>query len=87
MAVPANLRCGAPENPEAVPAEPDWAPLTYSYAGFWEVEPTWLEEHRADVSVIDVRDAQERTGPLGHIAESLHVPLAELSAPRKAADP
>jgi len=80
VAVPANLRCGAPENPEAAPAEPDWAPLTYSYAGFWEVEPTWLEEHLADVSVIDVRDVQERTGPLGHIADSLHVPLAELSA-------
>jgi glyoxylase-like metal-dependent hydrolase (beta-lactamase superfamily II) len=80
VAVPANLRCGAPEDPSKEPAEPDWAPLVYSYAGVWEVEPTWLEEHRAEVTILDVRTPDELAGPLGRIPGSMHVSLDQLSA-------
>jgi sulfur dioxygenase len=80
VAVPANLRCGAPEDPSKEPAEPDWAPLVMSYAGVWEVEPTWLEEHRSDVTILDVRTPDELGGPLGRIPGSVHVSLDQLSA-------
>ena len=79
VAVPANLRCGAPEVEGDVPADPDWAPLTYTYAGIWEVDPAWLEEHRLEVLVLDVRKPQEFDGPLGHIAEAQLLPLDQLA--------
>jgi glyoxylase-like metal-dependent hydrolase (beta-lactamase superfamily II)/rhodanese-related sulfurtransferase len=78
VAVPANLRCGAPENESDLAADPAWAPLTYTYAGIWEVDPAWLEEHRLDVTVLDVRTSQEFDGPLGHIPEATLVPLDQL---------
>ncbi len=79
VAVPANMRCGAPENESDLPADPAWAPLTYTYAGVWEVEPVWLEEHRQDVTVLDVRDADEFDGHLGHIPEAELLPLDQLA--------
>ncbi len=45
-AVPANLKCGKPLHQTA--QDPDWAPLTYTFAGIWEVQPHWLEEHLRD---------------------------------------
>src|SRR3954469_24296177 len=47
IAVPANLRCGRPadDNGDADPLhDPGWAPLRYSFAGFWEIDPHGLEE-------------------------------------------
>ena len=44
LAVPANLKCGVPDSPVQA-GDPDWAPLTYTFAGVWEVQPAWLEEH------------------------------------------
>ena len=79
IAVPANLRCGAPEKESDVPADPDWAPLTYTYAGIWEVEPAWLEEHRGQVTIIDVREPEEFDGPLGHIPEAGLLPIDQLA--------
>jgi rhodanese-related sulfurtransferase len=79
VAVPANLRCGAPENEGDLPKDPDWAPLTYTYSGIWEVEPVWLEEHRGEVSVIDVRTAEEFDGLLGHLPEAELIPLDQLA--------
>src|SRR6185437_9663270 len=74
IAVPANLRCGRPENENEVapPADaagldPNWAPLRYSFAGVWEIEPHGLEEHANEVQILDVRESEEFTGPLGHI--------------------
>ena len=77
VAVPANLRCGRPER--MMDAEPEWAPLTYTFAGIWELEPHWLEEHLNDVQIVDVREPAEFNGDLGHIAGSLLIPLGELS--------
>ncbi|HEX2794439.1 MAG TPA: rhodanese-like domain-containing protein [Croceicoccus sp.] len=78
IAVPANLRCGEPARPEMEGVPPDWAPLTYTYAGFWELQPGWLEEHRKDVQIVDVREPDEFDGILGHIEGAKLVPLGEL---------
>ncbi|HEU0156155.1 MAG TPA: MBL fold metallo-hydrolase, partial [Stellaceae bacterium] len=67
VAVPANLKCGRPETEIDIAAEPKWAPLRYSFAGIWEIDPHGLEEHARDVQILDVREPDEFTGPLGHI--------------------
>lgn len=78
LAVPANLRCGRPEGAVVPPADPAWAPLTWAFAGLWEIEPAALEERLREVQVIDVREADEFHGPLGHIDGAVLVPLSEL---------
>jgi glyoxylase-like metal-dependent hydrolase (beta-lactamase superfamily II)/rhodanese-related sulfurtransferase len=80
VAVPANLRCGEPQGGQAVAAQPDWAPLTYTYAGFWELQPAWLEEHRGEVQIVDVREPEEFSGILGHIEGARLAPLGQLAA-------
>ncbi|MBH9552013.1 MBL fold metallo-hydrolase [Inhella gelatinilytica] len=75
-AVPANLRCGEPESEP--PPEPDWAPLTWAFAGLWEIEPQALEELATRPQLVDVREPHEFNGPLGHLAGSRLVPLGEL---------
>src|SRR5258706_8758868 len=77
IAVPANLKCGKPEKTTTV--DPDWAPLTYTFAGIWEVQPHWLEEHVREVQVVDVREPEEFNGPLGHIEGAVLIPLGKLS--------
>ncbi|MBI1181299.1 MAG: MBL fold metallo-hydrolase [Alphaproteobacteria bacterium] len=78
LAVPANLRCGEPEGPASQAADPDWAPLNYTYAGLWEVQPQWLEEHHQTVQIVDVREAEEFDGILGHIEGARLMPLQDL---------
>ena len=82
IAVPANLRCGRPENAPAgeAPVYPAWAPLTYTFAGIWEIDPRWVEEHVREVQVVDVREPDEFTGPLGHVPGSQLIPLSQLAA-------
>ena len=75
-AVPANLNCGKPLHQTA--NEPDWAPLTYTFAGIWEVQPHWLEEHLQDVRIVDVREPAEFNGPLGHVPGARLIPLGSL---------
>ena len=78
IAVPANLRCGQPEQDAAMPAEPDWAPLTFTFAGIWEIPPEALEERAGGLQIVDVRERGEFDGPLGRIRGARSVPLAEL---------
>ena len=78
VAVPANLKCGRPEKTSAL--DPDWAPLTYTFAGIWEVQPHWLEEHLREVQIVDVREPDEFNGPLGHVPGARLIPLGALSA-------
>lgn len=80
VAVPANMRCGEPENPKLEAAEPEWAPLTFTYAGFWELQPGWLEEHRGEVQIVDVREPGEFNGILGHVEGAKLLPLGELKS-------
>jgi sulfur dioxygenase len=80
VAVPANLRCGRPEHETALPPEPAWAPLTFTFAGIWEIPPHALEESAARVQVVDVRERDEFEGPLGRIHGAKVMPLADLHA-------
>jgi glyoxylase-like metal-dependent hydrolase (beta-lactamase superfamily II)/rhodanese-related sulfurtransferase len=80
IAVPANLRCGRPESNEALPAEPAWAPLAYTFSGVWEIQPETLEERSRNVQIIDVREPQEFTDALGHIPGARLIPLSQLPA-------
>jgi sulfur dioxygenase len=80
IAVPANLRCGQPEKDTALPAEPRWAPLTFTFAGIWEIQPEALEESASRVQIIDVREPDEFEGPLGRIRGAKLIPLGQLSA-------
>ena len=75
-AVPANLKCGKPLHQTA--QDPDWAPLTYTFAGIWEVQPHWLEEHLHEVRIVDVREPAEFNGPLGHVPGARLIPLGSL---------
>ncbi|RME66910.1 MAG: MBL fold metallo-hydrolase [Alphaproteobacteria bacterium] len=79
IAVPANLRCGQPQ--DGAPAhDPDWAPLSYTFAGIWEIAPNWVAENLDAVQILDVRENAEYEGPLGHIPGALLLPLGELAA-------
>ena len=78
VAVPANLRCGRPEREQALADEPDWAPLTFTFAGIWELQPHWLEENLERVQIVDVREPDEFNGALGHIAGARLLPLGLL---------
>jgi sulfur dioxygenase len=80
IAVPANLRCGEPDSHAPLPAEPAWAPLTWTFAGLWEIDAATLEEVADRVQVVDVREPVEYVGPLGHIRGAQLIPLAELAA-------
>ena len=79
VAVPANLKCGRPENDADALSEPTWAPLTYTFAGIWELSPQGLEEAAGSVQILDVREPREFDGPLGHIHNAKLIPLGELS--------
>jgi glyoxylase-like metal-dependent hydrolase (beta-lactamase superfamily II)/rhodanese-related sulfurtransferase len=79
-AVPANKRCGKPAADVPAQGGQDWAPLRYTYAGLREIDPHWVEEHRDQVLVLDVREPGEFDSVLGHIAGALLLPLGELRA-------
>jgi glyoxylase-like metal-dependent hydrolase (beta-lactamase superfamily II)/rhodanese-related sulfurtransferase len=79
-AVPANLRCGRPQQPAAEAPEQDWAPLTYTFAGIFEIQPQWLEEHLREVQIVDVREPNEFNGSLGHVPGAVLIPLGSLAA-------
>ncbi|HQY70569.1 MAG TPA: MBL fold metallo-hydrolase [Pseudomonadales bacterium] len=77
-AVPANKHCGKPAVDMPAPGGQDWAPLRLTYAGLREIDPQWVEEHRGEVLVLDVREPGEFDSVLGHIAGALLLPLGEL---------
>ena len=80
VAVPANMRCGRPEKEDMTKdTDADWAPLAVTFAGIPELQPDWLAENPAGVQVLDVREPDEFTGALGHIAGAQLIPLGSLS--------
>ena len=79
VAVPANLQCGRPADDTGLVREPQWAPLTYTFAGIWELPPQWLEGHLREVQIVDVREPDEFAGALGHIPGARLVPLGRLA--------
>jgi glyoxylase-like metal-dependent hydrolase (beta-lactamase superfamily II)/rhodanese-related sulfurtransferase len=79
VAVPANLRCGRPEKEDmSHAADTEWAPLSYTFAGIWELHPEWLAENAGRAQLVDVREPSEYTGALGHIAGAKLIPLGSL---------
>ncbi len=80
VAVPANLQCGLLAQAPAQSIEPTWAQLTFTFAGIWEIVPQALEEISARVQIVDVREATEFSGPLGHIQGAVLIPLGELAS-------
>ncbi len=78
-AVPANMKCGKVEKRNFLDDKADWAPLTYTFAGIWEVQPNWLEEHLREVQLVDVREPEEFNGSLGHVPGAKLVPLGKLT--------
>ena len=79
IAVPANLKCGKPEKSQPM-NDTDWAPLTFTFAGIWEIGPDWVEENAGAAQILDVREPDEFTGPLGHIEGAVLIPLGQLAA-------
>jgi len=77
IAVPANLRCGKPEDGK-VPQPADWGPVRKSYAGLLEIDPEWVAQHLDALCVLDVRQPEEIDGQLGKIAGARSIPLGEL---------
>lgn len=78
VAVPANMVCGKPADEAIATDGPGWAPLTFTFAGIWEIQPHWVEENGAHFQIVDVREADEFDGPLGHVLGSAHIPLGDL---------
>lgn len=85
-AVPANMRCGEPEKGGLVDKTQDWAVLAYTFAGIWEITPQALEEVTNQVQILDVREADEFNGTLGHIGSARLLPLGQLAEQIKMID-
>ena len=58
LALPANLRSARPASGIAPDAGPNWAPLSYPFAGLWELDPRWLEERHERVG--NIKDTVDR---------------------------
>src|SRR5688572_23375606 len=54
LAVPANLASGRPGEASDAPRLPDWGPVIRTYAGVLQVEPEWVHQHSAELTVLDV---------------------------------
>ena len=76
-ALPGNMRSGQPRQANS---EPAWAPVSRSYAGLPELAPAWVAHHRDQLTLLDVRSAEEFNRPDGHIGGSRLIPLPELEA-------
>ena len=73
VAVPANLRCGLPD--QAVDA---LDALSVDRGAWRDLPPHRARGWMDKVRVVDVREVPERTGPLGHVAGTENVPLADV---------
>lgn len=80
VAVPANLECGflPGDAPAPTPEAADWAPIARTADGIPEVDIAWVSENTGSFRLVDVRQPEEYTGELGHIAGAELVPLATL---------
>ena len=79
VAVPANLDCGRPSDEHAPGPEPAWAPLTFTFAGIYEIQPQALEERANEVQIVDVRERDEFEGPLGRIHGAKWIALGDIA--------
>ncbi len=88
VAVPANLRCGQPDNAAALPVLPSWGPVVRTFAGVWQVDPEWVYSNLDRVHLIDVREADEvQADRMGRIAGAQLMPLSTLRDEAKSLSP
>jgi rhodanese-related sulfurtransferase len=80
QALPGNMRSGKPREQEGPVATEPWGPVRRSYAGLPEIAAEWVVDHRGEITLLDVRSAEEFTGPDGHVPGSRLLPLPELEA-------
>jgi sulfur dioxygenase len=85
VALPRNLHCGIAAVTGEPPPDRRWAPVEVSAGGIPEVDHEWVAAHGAEVRLLDVREPDELTGELGHIAGIEAVPLGQLPGPLEAA--
>ena len=76
VAVPANTACGVTEQ----------YPSTFVRKHMQLMEPT-ADDDLSAYTIVDVREADEFEGPLGHLPTAELVPLAELSSKMRAWTP
>jgi sulfur dioxygenase len=82
-ALPANMASGVTEPEPAAPshAEEDrWAPVLRTASGVPAVPAEWVDAHRGEVRIVDVREHPEFCGALGHIEGAELLPLAALES-------
>jgi len=79
VALPANLCSGKPED-GLYPVQASWGPVERTYDGIAQVPADWAALHRAEVTLLDVRDPEEWAGELPALEGSLKIPLSELTA-------
>ncbi|MEB3258934.1 MAG: rhodanese-like domain-containing protein [Cyanobacteriota bacterium] len=80
QALPGNMRSGKPREQVHGELQEPWGPVRRSYAGLPEIGGEWVADHLSELTLIDVRSAEEFTGPDGHIPGSRLLPLPELEA-------
>ena len=73
IALPANLQAG---KPEVIPEQPSWAPIEFTYAGFYQIEPEWVALNLSKITLLDVRERCEIEN--GRIINSINIPIGEL---------
>lgn len=79
IALPANLRSGMPEN-GVCPQAAAWGPVEETYDGILQISADWVESHLAEVTVLDVRDADEIAADGGGVPGAISIPIGELTS-------
>lgn len=77
IALPANMRSGRPED-SRYPKAAEWGPAERSYDGTLQIDSDWLAQHIGELTLIDVRDADEFGSDTAAIKEARNIPLDEL---------
>lgn len=58
----------------------EWAPVYRTHDGIEEIGPDWVSANSDRLQIVDVREHEEFTGPLGHIGGAALIPLGTLPA-------
>lgn len=77
IALPANMRCGEPDG-GVYPPQATWGPVEQTYDGILQIAPEWVAAHPDQVTILDVRDTDERKTDPDSIRQAKSVPLSEL---------
>ena len=85
VAVPANLRCGRPETEDGSRRRPELGAAALQLCrGVGDRPARARGASAAAVQILDVREPDEFTGPLGHIEGAVLIPLGELAGAGRA---